>query len=133
MKVGKNVVRFHIPILIAAIALLIPSAIGMARTRIMSNGTNGLHRIVRRSGGLQEYRHHGSSFTLGKDLGVVMAKGVVLGVIGCVTTLPALILVLDRALEFPPAAGPPKALSSNKKSPPGNNWFPYSRELPCRC
>ena len=39
------------------------------------------------------------SFTLGKDLGVVMAKGVVLGVIGCVTTLPALILVLDRALE----------------------------------
>lgn len=39
------------------------------------------------------------SFTLGKDLGIVMAKGVVLGVIGCVTTLPSLILVLDRVLE----------------------------------
>ena len=32
------------------------------------------------------------SFTLGKDLGIVMAKGVVLGVIGCVTVLPAMIL-----------------------------------------
>ena len=39
------------------------------------------------------------SFTLGRDLGIVMAKGVVLGVIGCVTTLPALILVLDKPLE----------------------------------
>ncbi len=29
------------------------------------------------------------SFTLGRDLGVVMAKGVVLGVISCVTVLPA--------------------------------------------
>ena len=38
------------------------------------------------------------SFTLGKDLGIVMAKGVIFGVIGCVTTLPALILVLDRPL-----------------------------------
>ena len=39
------------------------------------------------------------SFTLGLDLGVVMAKGVVLGVIGCVTILPSLILTFDRALE----------------------------------
>lgn len=39
------------------------------------------------------------SFTLGKDLGIVMAKGVVLGVLGCVTTLPAMILVLDKPLE----------------------------------
>lgn len=39
------------------------------------------------------------SFTLGMDLGVVMAKGVVFGVIGCVTILPAMILVFDRALE----------------------------------
>jgi len=39
------------------------------------------------------------SFTMGKDLGVVMAKGVLLGVIGCVTTLPALILVLDKPLQ----------------------------------
>ncbi len=39
------------------------------------------------------------SFSLGRDLGVVMAKGVILGVIGCVTTLPSLILLLDRALE----------------------------------
>lgn len=39
------------------------------------------------------------SFTLGRDLGVVMAKGVILGVIGCVTTLPALILALDKPLE----------------------------------
>ena len=39
------------------------------------------------------------SFTLGLDIGVVMAKGVVLGVIGCVTILPSLILTFDKALE----------------------------------
>ena len=39
------------------------------------------------------------SFTLGRDLGIVMAKGVVFGVIGCVTILPSLILTFDRALE----------------------------------
>lgn len=39
------------------------------------------------------------SFTMGRDLGIVMAKGVLLGVIGCVTTLPALILVLDKPLQ----------------------------------
>ena len=39
------------------------------------------------------------SFTLGLDLGIVMAKGVVLGVIACVTILPSLILVLDKAIE----------------------------------
>lgn len=38
------------------------------------------------------------SFTLGFDLGLVMAKGVLLGVIGCVTVLPALILVFDKPL-----------------------------------
>lgn len=39
------------------------------------------------------------TFTLGMDLGIVMAKGVVLGVIGCVTILPAMILVFDKAIE----------------------------------
>ena len=39
------------------------------------------------------------SFTLGRDLGIVMAKGVILGVIGCVTVLPALILLLDKPLQ----------------------------------
>ena len=39
------------------------------------------------------------SFTLGLDLGIVMAKGVILGVLGCVTVLPALILVLDKPLQ----------------------------------
>ena len=39
------------------------------------------------------------SFTLGRDLGIVMAKGVLLGVIGCVTVLPSLILVLDKPLQ----------------------------------
>ena len=39
------------------------------------------------------------SFTLGKDLGLVMAKGVVFGVVGCVTILPSLILVLDKPLQ----------------------------------
>lgn len=37
-------------------------------------------------------------FTLGLDLGLVMAKGVLLGVICCVTVLPALILVFDKLL-----------------------------------
>lgn len=39
------------------------------------------------------------SFTLGLDLGVVMAKGVVLGVIACVTILPSMILVFDKAIQ----------------------------------
>lgn len=39
------------------------------------------------------------TFTLGMDLGIVMAKGVVLGVIGCVTILPAMILVFDKSIE----------------------------------
>ena len=39
------------------------------------------------------------TFTLGMDLGIVMAKGVVLGVIGCVTILPSMILIFDKALE----------------------------------
>lgn len=39
------------------------------------------------------------SFTLGMDLGVVMAKGVVFGVICCVTVLPSMILIFDNAIE----------------------------------
>ena len=39
------------------------------------------------------------SYTLGLDLGVVMAKGVLLGLIGCITTLPAMILIFDKLLE----------------------------------
>ncbi len=49
------------------------------------------------------------SFTLGLDLGIVMAKGVVCGVISCVTVLPAMILIFEKAItktshrEFLPA------------------------------
>lgn len=39
------------------------------------------------------------TFTMGRDLGIVMAKGVLLGVLGCVTVLPALILILDTPLQ----------------------------------
>ncbi len=39
------------------------------------------------------------SFTLGLDLGIVMAKGVVFGVISCVTILPSMILIFDKAIE----------------------------------
>lgn len=39
------------------------------------------------------------TFTMGRDLGIVMAKGVLLGVLGCVTVLPSLILVLDKPLQ----------------------------------
>ena len=39
------------------------------------------------------------TFTMGRDLGIVMAKGVILGVIGCVTVLPAMILLLDKPLQ----------------------------------
>ena len=38
------------------------------------------------------------SFTLGLDLGIVMAKGVIIGVICCVTILPSMILCFDKAL-----------------------------------
>lgn len=39
------------------------------------------------------------SFTLGLDLGIVMAKGVILGVLCCVTILPSMILIFDKAVE----------------------------------
>ena len=39
------------------------------------------------------------SFTLGMDLGIVMTKGVVFGVICCVTVLPSMIMIFDKALE----------------------------------
>ncbi|MBQ2643324.1 MMPL family transporter [Candidatus Saccharibacteria bacterium] len=39
------------------------------------------------------------TFTLGLDLGIVMAKGVILGVLGSVTVLPALILTFDKTLR----------------------------------
>ncbi|MCU6746934.1 MMPL family transporter [Faecalicatena acetigenes] len=39
------------------------------------------------------------TFALGKDLGIVMAKGVVIGVICCVTLLPSLILIFDKWIE----------------------------------
>ena len=39
------------------------------------------------------------SFTLGMDLGIVMAKGVIFGVISCVTILPSMLLVFDKAIE----------------------------------
>ena len=39
------------------------------------------------------------SFTLGKDLGIVMAKGVIFGVLCCVTILPSFILVFDKAIR----------------------------------
>ncbi len=43
------------------------------------------------------------SFTLGKDLGIVMSKGVILGVLGTVTLLPCVIRALDGAIENIPA------------------------------
>lgn len=39
------------------------------------------------------------TFALGRDMGIVMAKGVVIGVVCCVTVLPAMILVFDKAIE----------------------------------
>lgn len=41
----------------------------------------------------------GMDLTLGKDIGIVMAKGVLLGVISVLTVLPAMILVFDKAIE----------------------------------
>lgn len=39
------------------------------------------------------------SFTLGLDLGIVMAKGVVIGVICCITVLPSMLLIFDKAVQ----------------------------------
>ncbi len=39
------------------------------------------------------------SFTLGLDLGIVMAKGVLIGVVACVTVLPSMIMIFDKAIE----------------------------------
>ena len=59
------------------------------------------------------------SFTLGKDLGLVMAKGVLLGVLGCVTLLPSLILLLDRPLQKTqsPSADPATPTALPRASP----------------
>ena len=62
------------------------------------------------------------SFTLGRDLGIVMAKGVVFGVISCVTILPSLLLVFDKAIEktthrsiIPPMEKPAKWITKHFK------------------
>lgn len=39
------------------------------------------------------------TFKLGTDIGIVMSKGVVIGVVACVTILPAMILTFDKAIE----------------------------------
>ncbi len=39
------------------------------------------------------------TFALGKDIGIVMMKGVVMGVITCITLLPAMVLVFDRWID----------------------------------
>lgn len=39
------------------------------------------------------------TFSLGRDMGIVMAKGVIIGVLCCVTLLPALVLTFDKAIE----------------------------------
>ena len=39
------------------------------------------------------------TFTLGRDLGIVMAKGVIIGVIVCITLLPAMILIFDKWID----------------------------------
>ena len=40
------------------------------------------------------------SLTLGRDIGIVMAKGVFLGVVCTITILPALLMTFDKALRF---------------------------------
>ena len=39
------------------------------------------------------------SFTLGLDLGIVMAKGVFIGVLSCITILPSMLLTFDKAIQ----------------------------------
>lgn len=39
------------------------------------------------------------TFALGRDLGIVMAKGVIVGVITCITLLPSIILICDKWIE----------------------------------
>ena len=56
------------------------------------------------------------SFTMGRDLGIVMAKGVILGVLGSVTVLPAMILVLDKPLQKTKH----RALIPNMEKPAGS-------------
>ena len=62
------------------------------------------------------------SFTMGRDLGIVMAKGVILGVLGSVTVLPAMILVLDKPLQKTKH----RALIPNMEKPAGSivKYFP---------
>ena len=47
------------------------------------------------------------SFTLGLDIGIVMVKGVIFGVIACVTILPSMILCCDKIIEDETQTIPP--------------------------
>lgn len=55
------------------------------------------HHAVVDAGQLHHLLRDG--FALGRDLGIVMAKGVLIGVVCCVTVLPAMVLVFDKAIE----------------------------------
>lgn len=62
------------------------------------------------------------SFTLGRDLGIVMAKGVVFGVLSCVTILPSMLLIFDKVIEkakhrsiIPAMDKPAKAITKHYK------------------
>ena len=39
------------------------------------------------------------TFSLGRDIGIVMTKGVIMGVLCCITLLPSLILVFDKVID----------------------------------
>ena len=71
-------------------------------------------------------------YYLGLDMGIVMAKGVLLGVIGCVTILPSLILLLDKPLQrtkhrslIPDMGGFAKAVKDRKTE---YDWLSYNEE-----
>lgn len=62
------------------------------------------------------------SFTLGRDLGIVMAKGVIFGVFSCVTILPSMLLIFDKAIEktthrtlIPPMKKPAAVITKHYK------------------
>ena len=57
------------------------------------------------------------TFSLGRDMGIVMAKGVVIGVLCCVTLLPALVLTFDGAIEKTYRTGDPPPLRTFRPCP----------------
>ena len=126
LNLGSNIFLGQISYITKALSAVLQLAVTMDYSIFLWNSFNEQRRRMRTAGGAEDKNEAmalaihetlvsviGSSvttvagfialcfmsFTLGRDLGIVMAKGVLLGVAGSVTVLPSMILLLDKPLQ----------------------------------